>query len=214
MKKITLGSLAILFSVAGFISAADAESMAMDKAESLPIVRATFLADGSVKLPTDFHHWVHVGTFIKEEGINIFDNSKIVAPLIANTYIEPSAYRYYMMTGKWADGSQIVKEFTYGQSGENCDKKSHECKTPLGTGIFQNVYAGFGYMVKDKSRFKDAAGNWAYFISKNTTPPYSQTATAESTAKCASCHIAHASDQGYVFAAQKIGLERTNPNNK
>ncbi|MFG6656667.1 cytochrome P460 family protein [Scandinavium sp. M-37] len=177
------------------------------------IVRAHFQTDGSVNLPKDFHHWVHVGTFVKESGNNLFDNSKIVAPLIANTYIEPSAYRHYMATGNWADGSQIVKEFTDAENGENCDKVSHVCKTPFGTAIFQESYTGYGYMVKDKKRFPDVAGNWAFFTTGNVKPPYPETAKVEPVSKCLACHITHASDQDYVFAAQKIGLDRTSPNN-
>jgi len=178
------------------------------------IVRASFQTDGSVNLPTDFHHWVHVGTFVKESGINIFDNSKIDAPLIGNSYIEPSAYRYFMATGKWADGSQIVKEFTVAENGDNCDKNTHICKTSLGSAIFQEKYTGYGYMVKDQKRFPQFAGNWAFFTTGNIAPPYPKTAKVESVSQCSACHIAHASDQDFVFAAQKIGLDRSSPNNK
>ncbi|MGR7483673.1 cytochrome P460 family protein [Klebsiella aerogenes] len=190
-----------------------AADMAMASTTGNQIARAQFLQNDTVKLPTDFHHWVHVGTFVVESGINIFDNSKIVAPLFANTYIEPSAYRHYMETGKWADGSQIVKEFTAAQNGSNCDKVSHVCKTSLGNAVYQESYTGFGYMIKDKKHFPKEAGNWAYFTSGNVKPPYPETAKAEPLGKCAACHITHASDQDYVFAAQKIGLNRKSPNN-
>ncbi|MFK3663255.1 cytochrome P460 family protein [Scandinavium sp. NPDC088450] len=204
-----------IFSVAMTFQTTSAfASNASDKPMDIrPIARATFRADGAVKLPGDFHHWVHVGTFVKESGTNIFDGSKIDAPLIGNTYIEPSAYRYYMETGKWADGSQIVKEFTAAEKDKNCDPVSHVCKTPLGTAIYQENYTGFGYMVKDKKRFPNDAGNWAFFTSGNVKPPYPETAQKLPAAQCSACHIAHASDQDFVFAAQKIGLDRSNPNN-
>ncbi|MCT4704587.1 cytochrome P460 family protein [Enterobacteriaceae bacterium H16N7] len=212
MKLIKAAMLPLF--LAGLFSSAHAETSSVNP-ESLQISRATFLADGEVKLPTDFHRWVHVGTFVKEDGINIFDNSKVEIPLIGNTYIEPSAYNHYMVTGEWADGSQIVKEFTEVEADKKCDLKgTHVCKTAFGTAIYQNNYAGYGYMVKDKQRFPKAAGNWAYFTTGHVKPPYPQAAKVKATADCAACHIAHAADQNYVFAAQKIGLERMNPNNK
>ena len=203
---IVSSALSVLFGV----QAAKKETQPTEK-----IVRAQFKTDGTVILPVNYHQWVHVGTFIKESGINIFDNSTITAPLIGNTYIEPSAYRYYMATGKWADGSQIVKEFTEALTGYNCDNKNtHICKTAIGSGIYQNNYAGFGYMVKDKTRYPDEAGNWAFFTSGHLKPPYPETARLKDKGSCSACHITHASDQDYVFAAQKIGLERNNPANK
>ncbi|HAV1831796.1 TPA: cytochrome P460 family protein [Enterobacter hormaechei subsp. steigerwaltii] len=214
MKKI-IALLALVLSAAFFPDSFAQTTPDSENPTSTKIVRATFSPDGAVVLPKDFHHWVHVGTFIKEDGINIFDNSKITAPLIGNTYIEPSAWKYYMSTGKWADGSQIVKEFTEAQAGDNCDNKTtHLCKTPIGAGIFQNNYAGFGFMIKDKARFPTAAGNWGFFTSGHLTPPYPETAKVEDIGKCSACHIAHASDQDYVFAAQKIGLDRASMNNK
>lgn len=213
MKKKLLILFFIVTSTLSVLSGVQAAKKEMPTSEK--IVRATFKADGSVMLPVNYHHWVHVGTFIKESGINIFDNSKITAPLIGNTYIEPSAYRHFMATGEWADGSQIVKEFTEALAGYNCDNKdTHVCKTAIGSGIFQNNYAGFGYMVKDKKRYPDEAGNWAFFTSGHLKPPYPESAMRKAKESCSACHIRHASDQDYVFAAQKIGLERNNPANK
>ncbi|MFI3014196.1 cytochrome P460 family protein [Klebsiella aerogenes] len=214
MKKHALALLILAAPVMTFPSLATDTKPQNNIPAPSAVVHATFEPDGSVKLPTDFHHWVHVGTFIKEQGINIFDNSKIVIPLIGNTYIEPGAFRYYMATGKWADGSQIVKEFTEAESGPECDTTTKQCRTELGEGIYQDRYAGFGYMIKDAKHFRKAAGNWGYFTSGHVTPPYPATAKAESVGKCAACHIAHASDQDFVFAAQKIGLERDNPDNQ
>lgn len=212
-NKIIACSVIVILSSAVVITITSAQTlgiMAKDR-----IARAEFTSEGMVKLPTDFHHWVHVGTFIKENGINIFDGSKITVPLIGNTYVEPGAWSHFMATGKWGDGSQIVKEFTEAYAGENCDNETtHLCRTPIGIGIYQNNYAGFGYMVKDKKRFQDEAGNWAYFTSGHLKPPYPETATIKARENCASCHIQRASDQDYVFARQKIGLERNNPDNK
>lgn len=183
--------------------------------DSLQVSRATFSEDGKVTLPVDFHHWVHVGTFVKEDGINIFDGTKIIIPIVGNTYVEPSAWTHYMATGEWANGTQIIKEFTEVEADKKCDiKGTHVCKSAFGSAIFQNNYAGYGYMVKDKQRFPQAAGNWAYFTTGHVKPPYPETAKIKAIADCAACHIAHAADQDYVFSAQKIGLERSNPNNQ
>ena len=206
---------ALMIIIPGLATVASVQAATPAQTSSETIVRAQFSPKGEVVLPTDFRHWVHVGTFIKESGINIFDNSKITAPLIFNTYVEPSAYRHYMSTGQWADGAQIVKEITQAQSGNNCDDKvTHVCKTSIGAGIFQDSYEGIGYMVKDVKRFPNEAGNWAFFTSGHLKPPYPEMAMIKPQEDCAACHIKHANDQDYVFSAQKVGLDRSNPSNK
>lgn len=173
---------------------------------------AKFLKNTEVVLPTDYRQWVHVGTFMQESGINVFDKSEVVVPIIGNTYIEPSAYKVYEKTGKWPDGTQIVKEFSQILDNGNCNKISHVCDTKLGQGIFQEKYTGFGYMVKDKKLFPNEAGNWAFFTTGNVQPPYARTAMKKPNGECLACHIKHASGQGYVFASQKLGLQKIKQN--
>lgn len=198
MKKLIIMLLVTLFSLP-----------TMAKMVEEKIETATFDARGSVILPTDYHHWVHVGTFIKENGINIFDHSEIKIPIIGNTYVEPSAFRYYQKTGQWPNGAQIVKEFTQALDNKDCDKVSHVCNTALGSAIYQDKYIGFGYMVKDKKRFPTEAGHWGFFTTGKTELPYPRMAGLKASDQCADCHIAHAKEQDFVFAAQKIGLKQT-----
>lgn len=172
------------------------------------IHNAMFVKSDEVVLPTDYRGWVHVGTFIKESGINVFDKSKVVIPIIGNTYIEPTAYKYFVEKGEWPEGTQIVKEFSQILDNGNCNKISHVCNTNLGPGIFQDKYTGFGYMIKDKKRFPNQAGNWAFFTTGNIAPPYPKTAMKKNDSECLACHIQHASDQGYVFTSQKLGLQK------
>lgn len=69
----------------------------------------------------------------------------------------------FQKTGKWPDGSQIVRELSTIQVGESCNATTRICKKDIGSGIFQAGYIGLGMMVKDAKRFPDAPGNWAYF---------------------------------------------------
>ncbi|WP_189389337.1 hypothetical protein [Buttiauxella sp. B2] len=52
------------------------------------VIKAEFNSEEAVKLPVGFRHWIHVGAFIKEKDIDIFDNRKITAPLIGNSFFE------------------------------------------------------------------------------------------------------------------------------
>jgi hypothetical protein len=75
-----------------------------------------------------------------------------------DTYVEPSAFAEYKKTGKWPDGTQIVKELGLIKIGDDCDKVTFACSTPAGAGIFEDHFIGVGMMVKDSKRFPGAPG--------------------------------------------------------
>ena len=117
--------------------------------------RASFDPDGSVNLPVGYRQWSHFGTRYKPDGINILDGLPIRTPEILNAYVEPGAMASFVKTGKWPDGTQIVKKFSTIRVGAGCDARTHVCKTRFGDGIFQAGYNGLGMMVKDARRFPD-----------------------------------------------------------
>ena len=170
--------------------------------------RAFFNADGSVNLPTGYRQWFHIGTRFKPVGINILDFLPTKTPEIFNAYVEPKAMNVFEATGKWPDGTQIVKEFSTVKTGENCDEKTSLCTTELGTGIYEGGFIGLGMMVKDRQQFPNAPGNWGFFSFGHKPPPYNSTSPLQSEAKCAACHVKLAGDTDYVISKAHIGLSR------
>lgn len=225
MKKNLLRGLFVGIALAAGSSAALA-------ADSVPeSSRANFADSQTVQLPEGYRQWVHVGTYLKEPGsTTILDGSKIEGAQFGNTYVEPKAFAAFKATGKWPDGTQIVKEFSasgfsegcdkgsgvcttnqgkpWPQDMDSCDKATGVCSTKHGKGIFQQYYFGAGYMVKDAARFPKAAGNWGYFsFGPAKDKPYPATAKLRPVEQCAGCHIANRADKDYVFSDLHLDLQ-------
>lgn len=172
------------------------------------IVQASFNRDGSVNIPVGYRQWVHVGTRVKLDGINILDGKVPPTPEMFDTYVEPSAFMAYQKTGQWPEGAQLVKEFSAIRIGDGCDQTTRNCKTPFGGGIFQAGYVGLGMMVKNTKRFPDVPGNWGYFEFGHKPLPYDATSMERPAAQCSGCHVAVAADTDYVVSLSHIGLAR------
>jgi|ERR1700733_1508956 hypothetical protein len=167
---------------------------------------ASFDAHGSLNLPRGYRHWVHIGTRLKPIGINILDGQVTKTPEIFNAYVEPRAYTRFRRTGRWPDGTQIVKEFSAVRVGQGCDSATFLCSSPIGAGIFESGFAGLGVMVKDDKRFSDAPGHWGYFSFGHKPLPYNPTASLRPKDTCEACHVALASKTDYVILQAHIGL--------
>ena len=66
----------------------------------------TYTADGKLKYPVNYREWVFLSSGIdmsytaRATGHSMFDN----------VFAEPSAYREFMRTGTWPDGTQLLLE--------------------------------------------------------------------------------------------------------
>ena len=175
-----------------------------------PVTQATFNSDDSVNLPVRYREWSHVGTRYKpNHTLSILDNLPISTPEILNAYVEPKAMKAYQATGKWPEGSQIVKEFSSIKVDGDCDEKTGICATELGVGQFEAGYVGLGLMVKDSQRFPNAPGHWGFFHFGHKPPPYNRTARLLPDSQCAACHVRLASDSDFVITKAHIGLDRS-----
>jgi hypothetical protein len=86
-----------------------------------------------------------------------------------DTYVEPSAFAEYKKTGKWPDGTQIVKELSLIKIGDDYDKVTFACSTPAGAGIFEDHFIGVDMMAKDSKRFPAAPATGVTFAFSLTT---------------------------------------------
>ena len=145
---------------------------------------AEFTSDGALVRPENYREWVFVGTPLTPNDMN---NGKASFPEFHSVYIEPSAWKHYKETGKFQEGTVLVKELiTVGTK-----------QATSGAGYFMGEYLGLEATVKSKEHFPDEPGNWAYF-SFGHEYPLAETAKAFPSQSCNACHANSAADD-FVF---------------
>jgi hypothetical protein len=175
-----------------------------------PAAQLAFNEKGEALLPRGYRSWVHVSTSWVPITTSLLDGMTTETPEIFNTYAEPSAFKTYVETGEWPDGTLLAKEFTATSVDAACDgPPAYICKRWYGPAIFQSAYTGVAVMLKDKKRFPNEPGNWAYFSYGHQPPPYEPASPPRSHEQCAQCHIDRAGPAiDYVFSVERIGLDR------
>ena len=144
------------------------------------------MENGELIRPTGYRSWVYVGTPVTPNDLN---NGKAAFPEMHNVYIDPMSYEHYKKTGKWREGTILIKELV-----------SVGSKAAVsGNGYFMGEFIGLEAEVKSKEHFPDEPGNWAIF---SFTQP--KIGTLKDKAKafpydaCAACHDGSADDD-FVF---------------
>ncbi len=144
-----------------------------------------YAPDGKVIRPEGWRKWVFIGAPVTPNDMN---GGEAAFQEFHTTYMEPEAFATFERTGKFPNGTQIVKEMVLVGSKE----------ASSGNGYFMGDYYGLELTVKDTVRYKDEPGGWAYFSFGHKKPPYDKTATMEDAASCNSCHEGNA-DTDWVF---------------
>ena len=144
---------------------------------------AEFDAKGQLIRPQDHREWVFVGAPVTPNDMN---DGKAAFPEFHNVYIDPPSFAAYKQTGKFADGTVILKELV------SVGAKSMES----GKGYFQGEFVSLEAMVKDSVRFKEEPGGWAFFRF-GEAPNYQAVGARMKTADCNACHSG--SKEDYVF---------------
>jgi hypothetical protein len=140
--------------------------------------------DGQLLRPVGYRKWVHVGTPLTPNDMN---GGQAAFPEFHNVYVNPEAFAHYETTGRFPDGTVVVKELI------SVGTKA----ATSGKGYFMGDFIGLEVAVKDKARFASEPGNWAYF-SFGHEYPLEQRASPQSVANCSACHGANADDD-FVF---------------
>ena len=147
-----------------------------------PIV--TYNDRGELIRPNGYRKWIYVGTPLTPHDMN---DGKAAFPEFHSVYIDPAAYDHYEQTGKFSDGTVMIKELiTVGAK-----------QATSGSGYFMGDFTGLEVLIKDKKRFRDEPGNWGFF-SFGHEYPLKPTAKIQPTANCNDCH-GGAADDDYVF---------------
>lgn len=104
--------------------------------------------EGKLFQPKDFREWVFIGAPLTPNGLN---DGKANFPEFHNVYVQPAAFKAYRATGKWPEGTMMVKELQLvGGKAEFSDGSRYE---PSGRGYFPGAVNGLDVAVKDSKRF-------------------------------------------------------------
>ncbi len=145
----------------------------------------SFDSDGAMTRPEGYREWVYVGTPLTPNDMN---GGNAPFPEFHNVYIDPSSWATYKKTGKYPDGTTLVKELI------SVGSK----RAASGKGYFMGEFIGLEVAMKDSKRFKDEPAYWAYF-SFGHKYPLAGKATMQPSVNCNSCHEASAAED-WVFS--------------
>ena len=155
-----------------------------------------FTADGKAKQPVGFRKWVFIGSPLTPNDLN---DGEAPFPEFHNTYMDPDSFAHVEKTGKYRDGTVLVKELLAVGSKDQSS----------GKGYFQGEFSGLEISVKDSKRFPNEPGNWAYFSFGHKYPLKAETAK-NGVASCNSCHDKNATNFVFseVFPVLKDALQK------
>lgn len=131
--------------------------------------------DGNISIPKDFRNWRFLGTW----GVATDEDDQVGSKSFHNVYTRPETVAAFRSTGKFPDGSVLVKELL---------KATTDTMT-TGEISYATETDGWFIMVKDaKGRFKGNAlwgdgWGWALFNAGNPA-----TVTTDYKADCLPCH--------------------------
>jgi len=131
-----------------------------------------YTAEGQLVRPNNYREWVYVSSGLGMTYGPLADAARDANPMFDNVFVNPSAYRAFMATGKWPDQTIFVLEV-----------RSSESKASINNGgRFESSLVGIEAEVKDEKRFP---GKWAFFGFGVSASPAGMLPT---NAQCYSCH--------------------------
>ena len=165
-----------------------------------PAALVEFTADGKLKQPVGYRKWVYIGTPLTPNDMN---DGEASFPEFHEVYMDPESFAHYEKTGKYRDGTVLIKELS------SVGSKA----APSGKGYFQGEFTGLEAAIKDSKRFKDEPANWAYFSFGHKYPLKAAVAKG-AVASCNQCHADHAGKTDHVFSQYYPGLRAAAPKSK
>lgn len=132
--------------------------------------------------PTDYREWIFLSSGLDmtypPPGAAAQPQQLPPRHSFTNVFVNPSAYRSFLQTGKWADGTVLVLE------ARRADAVSKYFPANQ-TGQFQTTFGGLEANVKD-SRFPDG---WAFFgFNGNAASAEPLAGEAPARGQCVECH--------------------------
>jgi hypothetical protein len=133
--------------------------------------------DRNLILPDDYRRWILIGSSL---GLSYAEGGQGGHQMFNTTLMEPSAYRHFVETGTFREGTMLV---LIGQGiGNNA--------TPARQGQFATDVHMIEMAVKDSKRLPES---WAYYaFGGPMMGGYRSTAPPQPKASCFNCHADHA----------------------
>lgn len=126
--------------------------------------------EGRLRFPHNYREWVFLSSGL---GMTYGPLASSADPRFDNVFVSPSAYRAFLDTGRWPDGTVMVLEVRAAQSKGSINRAGH----------FQGDVVGVETHVKDSRRFPR---QWAFFRFMGQSE-ISESAEAENST-CYRCH--------------------------
>lgn len=134
-----------------------------------------FNAAGELERPANYREWPFLTS-----GLGMTYGPNAAAPgrpaPFSNVFVSPAAYREFMSTGKWADGTMFILEI----------RRAIENASINNGGRTQGPIVALEASFKDSLRYPD--GGWAYFSFGSAAEPRSAAAPFPRTESCYACH--------------------------
>jgi hypothetical protein len=131
-----------------------------------------YTSDNRLLRPANYGEWIWLSSSL---GMSYTPGPPDGDPSFANVFVNPSAYRAFVSSGKWPDKTVLVLEVRSSVSKTSINQK----------GRVQGAVTGVEVHVKDERRFP---GKWAFFDFENSAQSGS---LFPRSADCYSCHEQH-----------------------
>ena len=172
MRKVVIGAALVALITALVVVAQDAKP-SLDG-----MATPTYTADGDLILPEDYRTWIFVGASL---GLSYSEGAaeREGPGTFTNVYIQPQAYRYFMATGEFPEGTMLPMDIYRPGSRESINQ----------AGYFEKDFLGMEVAVKDSQRYEEG---WAYLSFRDRSGGLRESASAFPKDRCSDCHAEHA----------------------
>jgi hypothetical protein len=165
--------------VIGWVTVVASDAVLEQGPEAAPSARVMphYDKERNLMLPANYRQWVLAGSSL---GLSYSEGGGQGMQMFNTTLIEPTAYKHFVETGEFRDGTMLVL-LLQGQ-GTNA--------LPARRGQFATDVHGVEMAVKDSSRVPEG---WAYYNFGGSMMGGLRTSAApQPKANCYNCHIEHA----------------------
>jgi Cytochrome P460 len=133
-----------------------------------------YTSDGQLRFPADYREWIFLSSGL---GMTYGPAAAEAGdePRFDNVFVNRSAYKSFLASGRWPDKTIFILEVRKSQSKGSINQGGH----------FQTATAAIEAHVKDEKRFAD---KWAFFGFGEGKQAGKQIPTS---ASCYSCHLDH-----------------------
>lgn len=134
-----------------------------------------FVQGDELVRPQGYREWIYLSSGL---GMSYSAGSRPGEPQFTNVFVRPEAYRQFMKSATWPNGTVFVLEERDSSTKGSINKAGH----------FQTRLAGLAAEVKDESRFPE---KWAFFAFTDAQGKLKDSAKAQPKSACWTCHNAH-----------------------